>query len=618
MKKIFFLLIPLVAIFLYYPVFTAGYVWDDNILFVNKVKLINEPLSWGLLIEPVLPNTTYFRPLIFLTIFMEFQLFGQNPLSSHVLNLIILIINAFLVSMIVNRIYMLMKRDSGLFWGLIAGVFYIVNPVLIEATAWISGRFDLLVTMFTLLGILIFISQKNNNWINAIAISLCFLLALFSKELGIVFPILIFFIYMYLNVEKNIKYSENIRNFFKENYKLIAVLIFTFIVYFILRLQAMGNVYHQKLDGKYIEYAYFTEYLPVHSLFFYIKQFIIPFRDLTPLIPIDDLNNIQYVVFIKGLFLILFFIVLAFGLIKKSNFVWLVLSALVTVLLVVYIVPITIANNIAHNRFMTLGAAILAVSVVLLPKESLNSNSKKILYLVLSIWMIFAFMTTKSIVPFWKNDYSLWKWTYTVQPNNELAKNSYLFGLYEQGKFKEIITEIESYKNNSSTGLSVKNQMLYVNALISLNNPEALNYAAGVDVAIPKFHLIYKNKSKYKFDAISNYEFAAFYGSYAMAVSVFKYKPKEALALNEIALWYLDEDQKIPYLYNNVAYLYQDGRVEEANKLFHYLISKSAYGHERYYSNMKNIIMISCINKKESSNGVCKINLDKFNEIVLK
>lgn len=92
MKKIYYLLIIIVTIVLYYPVFNAGYVWDDNLLFVEKVKLVNEPLSWRILTEPVLPDTTYFRPLIFLTMYIEFHLFGQNPISSHIINLLILIL----------------------------------------------------------------------------------------------------------------------------------------------------------------------------------------------------------------------------------------------------------------------------------------------------------------------------------------------------------------------------------------------------------------------------------------------------------------------------------------------------------------------------------------------
>ena len=63
---------------LYYPVLNAQYVWDDTLLIVTKTGLRENPLSWELISSPVLPGTSYFRPLIFLSWYWEFKFFGQN------------------------------------------------------------------------------------------------------------------------------------------------------------------------------------------------------------------------------------------------------------------------------------------------------------------------------------------------------------------------------------------------------------------------------------------------------------------------------------------------------------------------------------------------------------
>lgn len=612
MKKIYYLLIIIVTIVLYYPVFNAGYVWDDNLLFVEKVKLVNEPLSWRILTEPVLPDTTYFRPLIFLTMYIEFHLFGQNPISSHIINLLILIFNTYLVSAITYKILLIKKYKNEIFLSLLAGLIYVVNPILVEATAWISGRFDLLVTTFSLLGIYFFIQIKQNTWRNSLNISVCFLLALFSKELGIILPLLLFFMYMFFNVSTEKSYLQNIKDFIADYYKLIFSIFLTFILYLLLRIQAMGDIYHQALDSEYLKLAYLQEYLPIHSLFFYIKQFVLPFSELTPLLPYEHLNDNPYSVVFKILIIILVFSILILGLIKKNKYVWLVFSILLTIFLVIYIVPITIANNVAHNRFMTLGAAYVAILVTVLPYQNFSKNLNKLAIVILAIWLILSSLITKSIVPFWKTDFTLWKWTYTVQPDNTLARNSYLYGLYQFRQFDEIVRVIEEYNSKNPNGLTVSDQLIYVNTLISLNNPEALKYAVGVDLALPKFHLMYKDKSEYKFSGLSNAHVASFYGSYALASSVFENNSKKALELNNIAYWYLNEDEKVSYFFNDVAYLYQAGRVEESMNLYHYLEKLKAYGKEYYDYNMYNIIKMECMNRTLKNKVVCDAEISEF------
>jgi len=60
------------GLFLYSSILSFEYVWDDTLLFVDKVSLLNEPLSWELVSQPVLFGTSYFRPLVFLSWYAEF------------------------------------------------------------------------------------------------------------------------------------------------------------------------------------------------------------------------------------------------------------------------------------------------------------------------------------------------------------------------------------------------------------------------------------------------------------------------------------------------------------------------------------------------------------------
>ena len=66
---------------------------------------------------------------------------------------------------------------------------YALHPALIESVAWISGRFDLMVTMFSLLAL--FLSTRADRKPSTFAIATLVLLALLSKEMAITLPILI-------------------------------------------------------------------------------------------------------------------------------------------------------------------------------------------------------------------------------------------------------------------------------------------------------------------------------------------------------------------------------------------------------------------------------------------
>ena len=85
------------GVLLYSRALGFGYVWDDGIIFLDKNTLMVEPLSWKLLAEPFLEKMSYMRPLVMFTWWVEFHLFGQNPVISHGINVGIYLSNVLLV-----------------------------------------------------------------------------------------------------------------------------------------------------------------------------------------------------------------------------------------------------------------------------------------------------------------------------------------------------------------------------------------------------------------------------------------------------------------------------------------------------------------------------------------
>ena len=145
-----------------------------------------------------------FRPLVTLTYFIDYSLFGLRPWGYHLTNLLLHLLAGITLYFLAKKI--LLHRGPAM----LAALIFIVHPVQTEAVAGISFREDLLCALFFFLSLLIYISserKKNrvvtdnpesgdifqpggSNTVYCISIFL-FLLALLSKEMAVTLPLVI-------------------------------------------------------------------------------------------------------------------------------------------------------------------------------------------------------------------------------------------------------------------------------------------------------------------------------------------------------------------------------------------------------------------------------------------
>ena len=186
----------LLVFIIYYPSLKNDYVWDDVIIFVDRSFWHSDHNFWYMISQPVLDGTSYFRPLVFATFVAEFKLWGLKPFISHFINICILSFNVTLIYLIVLRISQLLKTNNTNLYALIVSLLYITSPILVESTVWAVGRFDLMVTSFILLGLLVFLNFQK-NLIRDLILSIIFIFGLFCKELAIIFPVILFVFSLY-------------------------------------------------------------------------------------------------------------------------------------------------------------------------------------------------------------------------------------------------------------------------------------------------------------------------------------------------------------------------------------------------------------------------------------
>lgn len=608
------IILALVIGCLYAPLRNAGYVWDDTLLFVNRTGLRDSAFSWGLFSEPVLPGTSYFRPFIFFTWYLEFHIFGQDPKISHIIGLVVFYINSLLLYAVAYCSAIKLDKIKPIYYGLSASLLYILHPSLIESTAWVSGRFDQYCTLFVLLGILIFICNfKNTNQpikkIAILAISLCFLMALFSKELGLVFPLILLCFYFSLafHLESEKKYIELIKLVCIKQLALIISLAIIFACYMFLRIQAMQGVYHSDLTESYFKQIIFEKLLPLHAIKYYVLQVIFPFTHIDLLQPLEEVQQSFISKMTSVLISLLVCCALGYAIIKKTSFsAWMFVSAFISVFLVLYFIPIALSMNLGHDRFLTLPMAFICLSVVFIPyKNIINfiplrvSVLKFIASLCIFSWLALCVLTVRSVVPFWLNEYSLWTWAYKNHPNSALARYNYLYSAVTVRKYDEVIRVCQQYMKKHG-GLEVADQSIYANALMNKNDPESLNYYEGVMYALPKFHEMHDKDARKKADnfLMTAAQIGDTYSTYAIGLIIFKGDLDKAMHNLEISKWYMLSDQQDLLNYYMAALLYAQGHKEQALNIYQMQKEKTLKLGEGTYILTKSILSTYCKNNK--------------------
>ena len=187
--KIF--LIILITGVIWFGLFSAPFLWDDDGIIVNNV-FINSLISVKFLFSKFYFNVfgeLSYRPVVTLSHILDTVIFGKNPESHHCMNLLMHIINSILFYLILKKVPFLDNYVK-----FFAAVVFAVHPVHLETLFVVAYRDELLMTMFLLIAWLAYLSfQQNAKKRFAFISVLSFLLSVFSKETGIVFLPLILF-----------------------------------------------------------------------------------------------------------------------------------------------------------------------------------------------------------------------------------------------------------------------------------------------------------------------------------------------------------------------------------------------------------------------------------------
>ena len=141
------LLFFIAILVVYIPAMKAGYIWDDPLHVTDNPLLRDfdglkriwfEPGAWA-----------HYYPLTLTSFWVEYQIWGLDPIGYHLINVLLHAFNAILLW----RILYFLQVPGALF----AAAIFALHPVHVESVAWISERKNVLSGFFYLVALSIYL-----------------------------------------------------------------------------------------------------------------------------------------------------------------------------------------------------------------------------------------------------------------------------------------------------------------------------------------------------------------------------------------------------------------------------------------------------------------------------
>jgi tetratricopeptide (TPR) repeat protein len=414
-------LVILMTMAVYLDTLRYDFVWDDhrNIL-SSPVLSGSSPLLKSFSDFTHTTNFTY-RPLMSVSFALDLSIWGKNPMGFHLTNVLLHATVTFLV-------FLLLLKISGSFRSaLLAGAIFGVHPVHTEAVSWISGRSDILSTLFAIVSVLFSLKTHSSRgapeWAWRFAAWAGFGLAILVKETAIVLPVL------------SLVWMWAVR---KDRRR--RILLFDF-----LPVLAIGILFLAFRSSFLLQHGSFQPVRTASMLTFVFGEYI---RLLVFPSPLKALYTLPPATFadplvLRSLAILLLWIGLGVYFIKRNPLIWMgvawvVVSLQPTIALVVYKSVSPLAERLDY--LPSVGFALVGSELLLAGsrwmKNRFSDRPSAAWVLPAILIVIFSLATVRSNAA-WANEETLWKNTTIYSPGHPLAFYNLAVELQKQNRLGE-------------------------------------------------------------------------------------------------------------------------------------------------------------------------------------
>lgn len=200
-------LVALIAFTAFLPTLGADFVtWDDNRNFLDNPAY--RGLGWPQLHWMWTSfHMGHYVPLTWMTLGLDYVLWGMNPAGYHLQNLLLHTINAVLVYLLARRILPTAgseRRSEGAGGvtaaAVAAALLFAIHPLRVESVAWITERRDMLSLLFCLTSVLLYLRYAGSDRVGRpwyLLSLLAFVCALLSKATSVSIPVVLLLLNIY-------------------------------------------------------------------------------------------------------------------------------------------------------------------------------------------------------------------------------------------------------------------------------------------------------------------------------------------------------------------------------------------------------------------------------------
>jgi tetratricopeptide (TPR) repeat protein len=170
----------------YSSLWTNGFVGIDDHIYITENPVVQQGLSKSSLawaFSTAYSAETYWHPLTWLSLMLDHDLFGLNPVGYHLVNLLLHTANVLLL-------LWLLVKTTGRFWpSAFVAALFALHPLNVEAVAWAVERKTVLSGFFWLATMLLYVRYaRNPGYGRYAAVLAAFGLGLLSKPAVITLP----------------------------------------------------------------------------------------------------------------------------------------------------------------------------------------------------------------------------------------------------------------------------------------------------------------------------------------------------------------------------------------------------------------------------------------------
>ncbi len=180
---LFLLLIAVAAA--YWNSLSAGFVWDDHYLIVEKGQFFSDPGNVVSIFKTAdnarAVKTPYYRPVSILTYMADYHLWGQDPFWYHLENLLLHGVCVLVFYLLVSEAF----GDGVL--AFVSALLFALYPVNAEPVDFIAARNTLISAAFVFASLLV-LKKGRPGWVAALAAAGLYFLSLLSKEQAVTLP----------------------------------------------------------------------------------------------------------------------------------------------------------------------------------------------------------------------------------------------------------------------------------------------------------------------------------------------------------------------------------------------------------------------------------------------